>query len=148
MQEGDVLALAFVFSLIVIYLVLAGQFESFRDPFIVLIALPTSMFGALLPLNILGVIGAASINIFTQIGLMTLIGLISKHGILMVDFANQMQRREGLSPREAIEHAAGVRLRPILMTTAAMVVGMIPLIVASAPAPAAARRLESSSAPA
>ncbi len=131
MQEGDVLALAFVFSLIVIYLVLAGQFESFRDPFIVLIALPTSMFGALLPLNILGVIGAASINIFTQIGLMTLIGLISKHGILMVDFANQMQRREGLSPREAIEHAAGVRLRPILMTTAAMVVGMIPLIVAS-----------------
>jgi hydrophobe/amphiphile efflux-1 (HAE1) family protein len=130
-QEGNVLAFAFVFSLIVIYLVLAGQFESFRDPFIVLIALPTSMFGALLPLNILGVIGAASINIFTQIGLMTLIGLISKHGILMVDFANQMQRREGLSPREAIEHAAGVRLRPILMTTAAMVVGMIPLIVAS-----------------
>ena len=130
-QEGNVLAFAFIFSLIVIYLVLAGQFESFRDPFIVLIALPTSMFGALLPLNILGVIGAASINIFTQIGLMTLIGLISKHGILMVDFANQMQRREGLSPREAIEHAAGVRLRPILMTTAAMVVGMIPLIVAS-----------------
>ncbi len=130
-QEGDVLAFAFVFSLIVIYLVLAGQFESFRDPFIVLIALPTSMFGALLPLNILGVGGAASINIYTQIGLMTLIGLISKHGILMVDFANQMQRREGFSPREAIEHAAGVRLRPILMTTAAMVVGMIPLIVAS-----------------
>ncbi|WP_298355019.1 efflux RND transporter permease subunit [Rhodoblastus sp.] len=131
MQEGNVLAFAFIFSLVVIYLVLAGQFESFRDPFIVLIALPTSMFGALLPLNILGVIGAASINIYTQIGLMTLIGLISKHGILMVDFANQMQRREGLSPREAIEHAAGVRLRPILMTTAAMVVGMIPLIVAS-----------------
>jgi multidrug efflux pump len=89
------------------------------------------MFGALLPLNIMGVMGAASINIYTQIGLMTLIGLISKHGILMVDFANQMQRREGLSPREAIEHAAGVRLRPILMTTAAMVVGMIPLIIAS-----------------
>lgn len=130
-QEGNVLALAFLFSLIVIYLVLAAQFESFSDPLIVLIALPTSMFGALLPLNILGVVGAASINIYTQIGLMTLIGLISKHGILMVDFANQMQRREGLSPREAIEHAAGVRLRPILMTTAAMVVGMLPLIVAS-----------------
>ncbi len=131
MQEGNTLALAFVFSLIVIYLVLAAQFESFRDPFIILIALPTSMFGALLPLNIMGVMGAASINIYTQIGLMTLIGLISKHGILMVDFANHMQRNEGLSPREAIQHAAGVRLRPILMTTAAMVVGMLPLIVAA-----------------
>jgi multidrug efflux pump len=131
MQEGNTLALAFVFSLIVIYLVLAAQFESFRDPFIILIALPTSMFGALLPLNIMGIMGAASINIYTQIGLMTLIGLISKHGILMVDFANHMQRNEGLSPREAIEHAAGVRLRPILMTTAAMVVGMLPLIVAA-----------------
>src|SRR5208283_994823 len=130
-QEGNTLALAFVFSLIVIYLVLAAQFESFRDPFIILIALPTSMFGALLPLNIMGVFGAASINIYTQIGLMTLIGLISKHGILMVDFANHMQRNEGLSPREAIEHAAGVRLRPILMTTAAMVTGMLPLIVAA-----------------
>ncbi|MGO9429037.1 efflux RND transporter permease subunit [Rhodoblastus sp.] len=130
-QEGNTLALAFVFSLIVIYLVLAAQFESFRDPFIILIALPTSMFGALLPLNIMGVFGAASINIYTQIGLMTLIGLISKHGILMVDFANHMQRDEKLSPREAIEHAAGVRLRPILMTTAAMVVGMLPLIVAA-----------------
>ncbi len=131
MQEGNTLALAFVFSLIVIYLVLAAQFESFRDPFIILIALPTSMFGALLPLNILGFVGAASINIYTQIGLMTLIGLISKHGILMVDFANHMQRNEQLSPRKAIEHAAGVRLRPILMTTAAMVVGMLPLIVAA-----------------
>ncbi|HUO54142.1 MAG TPA: efflux RND transporter permease subunit, partial [Rhodoblastus sp.] len=131
MQEGNTLTIAFVFSLIVIYLVLAAQFESFRDPLIVLIALPTSMFGALLPLNIMGVVGAASINIYTQIGLMTLIGLISKHGILMVDFANQMQRNEGFTPREAIEHAAGVRLRPILMTTAAMVVGMLPLIMAS-----------------
>jgi multidrug efflux pump len=131
MHEGNTLALAFVFSLIVIYLVLAAQFESFRDPFIILIALPTSMFGALLPLNIMGVFGAASINIYTQIGLMTLIGLISKHGILMVDFANHMQRNEKLSPREAVEHAAGVRLRPILMTTAAMVVGMLPLVVAA-----------------
>jgi multidrug efflux pump len=130
-QEGNTLALAFVFSLIVIYLVLAAQFESFRDPLIILIALPTSMFGALLPLNVLGFFGAASINIYTQIGLMTLIGLISKHGILMVDFANAMQRRQGMSPREAIEHAAGVRLRPILMTTAAMVIGVIPLITAA-----------------
>jgi multidrug efflux pump len=130
-QEGNTLALAFIFSLVVIYLVLAAQFESFRDPLIILIALPTSMFGALLPLNVMGLFGAASINIYTQIGLMTLIGLISKHGILMVDFANHMQRNEQLSPREAIEHAAGVRLRPILMTTAAMVVGMLPLIIAA-----------------
>jgi multidrug efflux pump len=110
---------------------LAAQFESFRDPFIILIALPTSIFGALLPLNVLGFFGAASINIYTQIGLVTLIGLISKHGILMVEFANRLQDEEGYSRRRAIEHAAGVRLRPILMTTAAMVVGMIPLILAA-----------------
>ena len=110
---------------------LAAQFESFRDPLIILIALPTAMFGALLPLNIGGVIGLTSINIYTQIGLVTLIGLISKHGILMVDFANHLQINEGLSRREAIEQAAGVRLRPILMTTAAMVVGMLPLILAA-----------------
>ncbi len=128
-QEGNTLAITFVFALIVIFLVLAAQFESFRDPFIILIALPTSMFGALLPLNILGMMGAGSINIYTQIGLVTLIGLITKHGILMVEFANRMQE-EGMGRREAIEHAAGVRLRPILMTTAAMVVAMVPLIVA------------------
>jgi multidrug efflux pump subunit AcrB len=129
-QEGNTLLLTFVFALIVIFLVLAAQFESFRDPLIILIALPTSMFGALLPLNILGVVGAASMNIYSQIGLVTLIGLISKHGILMVEFANRMQADEGMTRREAIEHAAAVRLRPILMTTAAMVVGMIPLIMA------------------
>jgi multidrug efflux pump subunit AcrB len=72
----------------------------------------------------------ASINIYTQIGLVTLIGLISKHGILMTEFANRMQEEQGMSRREAIEHAAGVRLRPILMTTAAMVVGMVPLVIA------------------
>jgi len=129
-QEGNTLLLTFVFALIVIFLVLAAQFESFRDPFIILIALPTSMFGALLPLNILGVVGAASMNIYSEIGLVTLIGLISKHGILMVEFANRLQEDEGMSRRKAIEHAAAVRLRPILMTTAAMVVGMIPLIIA------------------
>ena len=130
-QEGNTLAITFIFALIVIFLVLAAQFESFRDPFIILIALPTSIFGALLPLNVLGFFGAASINIYTQIGLVTLIGLISKHGILMVEFANRLQDEEGYSRRRAIEHAAGVRLRPILMTTAAMVVGMIPLILAA-----------------
>src|SRR5579871_6692147 len=129
-QEGNALVYAFIFALIVIFLVLAAQFESFRDPVIILIALPTSMFGALLPLNIGGILGVTSINIYTQIGLVTLIGLISKHGILMVEFANRMQEEQGMSRREAIEHAAGVRLRPILMTTAAMVVGMLPLILA------------------
>ena len=128
-QEGNTLLLTFVFALIVIYLVLAAQFESFRDPFIILIALPTSMFGALLPLNLLSVLGMASMNIYSEIGLVTLIGLISKHGILMVEFANRLQD-EGLGRRAAIETAAGVRLRPILMTTAAMVVAMVPLIFA------------------
>ncbi len=130
-QEGNALVYVFVFALIVIYLVLAAQYESFRDPLIILIGLPTALFGALLPLNVGGVLGFASINIYSQIGLVTLIGLISKHGILMVDFANRLQEHDGYSRRAAIEEAAAVRLRPILMTTAAMVVGMIPLILAS-----------------
>jgi multidrug efflux pump subunit AcrB len=129
-QEGNALVYAFVFALIVIYLVLAAQYESFRDPIIILIGLPTALFGAMLPLNIGGVMGATSINIYTQIGLVTLIGLISKHGILMVDFANRLQERQGFSRRAAIEEAAAVRLRPILMTTWAMIVGMMPLIFA------------------
>jgi len=128
-QEGGTLVVTFGFALIVIFLVLAAQYESFRDPFIVLIALPTSIFGALLPLNIGGIMGLTSVNIYTQIGLVTLIGLISKHGILMVDFANKLQE-EGMGRREAIEEAAAVRLRPILMTTAAIVLAMIPLIIA------------------
>ncbi|HYB06038.1 MAG TPA: efflux RND transporter permease subunit, partial [Methyloceanibacter sp.] len=111
---------------VVIFLVLAAQYESFRDPFIILVALPTSIFGALIPLNA----GLATINIYTQIGLVTLIGLISKHGILMVDFANKLQADEGVSRRQAIEEAAAIRLRPILMTTAAMVVAMVPLLIA------------------
>jgi multidrug efflux pump len=125
-QEGSTLVITFVFALIIIYLVLAAQYESFRDPLIILIALPTAMFGALIPMNL----GLASINIYTQVGLVTLIGLISKHGILMVDYANHLQENEGLSRSEAIERAAGIRLRPILMTTAAMVVGMVPLLIA------------------
>ncbi len=126
-QEGSTLVVTFAFALIIIYLVLAAQYESFRDPLIILVALPTAMFGALIPLNL----GLATINIYTQVGLVTLIGLISKHGILMVDYANQIQETEGLKPREAIEKAAAIRLRPILMTTAAMVVGMVPLLRAS-----------------
>jgi multidrug efflux pump len=126
-QEGGTLVVTFIFALIIIYLVLAAQYESFRDPLIILIALPTAIFGALIPINL----GLASINIYTQVGLVTLIGLISKHGILMVDYANHLQENEGLSRREAIERAAAIRLRPILMTTAAMVVGMVPLLIAS-----------------
>ena len=126
-QEGSRLVVTFVFALIVIYLVLAAQYESFRDPLIILIALPTSIFGALLPLTA----GLGTVNIYTQIGLVTLIGLISKHGILMVDYANHLQANEGLGRREAIEQAAAIRLRPILMTTAAMVIAMVPLIFAS-----------------
>ncbi len=126
-QEGSALVYTFLFSIIVIFLVLAAQFESFRDPFVILISVPLSICGALIPINM----GFATINIYTQIGLITLIGLITKHGILMVEFANQLQREEGLSIREAIEKSASIRLRPILMTTAAMVVGVVPLLVAT-----------------
>ncbi len=110
---------------ITIYLVLAAQFESFRDPLIMLVSVPMSIAGALLFLTL----GAATINIYTQVGLITLIGLISKHGILIVEFANNLQA-EGLSKREAIEKAAAIRLRPILMTTAATVLGVMPLLLA------------------
>ena len=124
--EGNQLAITFAFAMIAIFLVLAAQFESLRDPLVILISVPMSICGALLPLFF----GAATMNIYSQVGLVTLIGLISKHGILMVEFANGRQR-EGLDKRAAIEQAARVRLRPILMTTAAMVAGLIPLLFAS-----------------
>jgi multidrug efflux pump len=127
MQESHALIAAFFLGILVIYLVLAAQYESFRDPLIILISVPMSIFGALLPLNL----GAASINIYTQVGLITLIGLISKHGILIVNFANQLQREKHLTRRAAVEEAAGMRLRPILMTTAAMIFGVLPLLLAS-----------------
>jgi multidrug efflux pump len=126
-QEGTALLYTFFFALIIIYLVLAAQFESFRDPLIILISVPMSIAGALIPLNI----GFATLNIYTGIGLVTLIGLISKHGILMVEFANNLQRTEGLSVESAIIKSAALRLRPILMTTAAMILGVFPLILAS-----------------
>ncbi|HEX7029666.1 MAG TPA: efflux RND transporter permease subunit, partial [Gammaproteobacteria bacterium] len=126
-EEGSALLLTFFFALLVIYLVLAAQFESFRDPFIILVSVPMSLCGALIPLTL----GAATINIYTQVGLVTLIGLISKHGILMVEFANKLQEEKGLSVRQAIEEAASIRLRPILMTTAAIVLAVFPLILAS-----------------
>lgn len=127
-QESAALVVTFFFALIIIFLALAALFESFRDPLIVLISVPMSICGALIFIS-LGV-GGASLNIYTEVGLVTLIGLISKHGILIVQFANDLQR-EGKSKRDAIENAAAIRLRPILMTTAAMVLGVIPLIIAS-----------------
>ena len=127
-QETGGLVLTFGFAMIIIFLALAAQFESFRDPVIILVSVPMAISGALLFIN-LG-IGHATLNIYTEVGLVTLIGLISKHGILIVEFANNLQR-EGRSKREAIEHAAGMRLRPILMTTFAMVLGVMPLIFAS-----------------
>ncbi len=126
-QEGNQLTVTFVFALIIIFLVLAAQFESLRDPLVILISVPMAISGALIPLFF----GLATINIYTQVGLVTLVGLISKHGILMVEFANEMQVSENVDRRTAIEHAARVRLRPILMTTAAMVAGLLPLLTAS-----------------
>ena len=128
MQESAALVITFFFALIIIFLSLAALFESFRDPLIVLISVPMSICGAMIFIS-LGV-GGASLNIYTEVGFVTLIGLISKHGILIVQFANDLQR-EGKNKRQAIEEAAAIRLRPILMTTGAMVLGVLPLIIAS-----------------
>jgi multidrug efflux pump len=127
-QESSGFLVTFGFALIIIFLSLAALFESFRDPIIILVSVPMSIAGALLFIY-LGV-GGADLNIYTEVGLVTLMGLISKHGILIVEFANNLQT-EGKAKREAIEEAAGIRLRPILMTTAAMVLGVVPLITAS-----------------
>lgn len=128
-QQGSALVITFFMSLLVIYLVLAAQFESWRDPIIILVSVPMSIAGAMAFITL----GFASINIYTQVGLITLIGLIAKNGILIVEFANQLQAREGLDKREAVERSAAIRLRPILMTTVAMIVAMFPLLTASGP---------------
>lgn len=125
-QQGSAMIVTFFFSLIIIYLVLAALFESFKDPLIILISVPMSITGALIFLSL----GFATINIYTEVGLVTLIGLVSKHGILITRFANDLQE-QGVDKRTAIEQAAAIRLRPILMTTAAMVVGVVPLLIAS-----------------
>lgn len=150
-EQGNTILIAFAAAVIVIYLVLAAQFESFRDPLIIMMAVPLSIFGAMLPLNMIPNINmifmimgshfsipAATLNIYTQVGLITLIGLITKHGILLVEFANQQREAHGMRRRDAIIASAKVRLRPILMTTAAMALGVVPLIVSSG-AGAAAR---------
>ena len=123
-----------MFAIVIVYLALAAQFESFRDPTVILVSVPMALFGALLFINL----GAATLNIYTQVGLVTLLGLISKHGILIVQFANELQR-QGMEKLAAIGEAAAVRLRPILMTTAAMVLGVVPLAIATG-AGAAGRR--------
>ena len=106
---------------------LAAQYESLRDPFIILTTVPLAMFGALVPMFL----GQISMNIYSQVGLITLIGLVSKHGILIVEFANRIQRAENLAPIEAVTKAASVRLRPILMTSFSTVLGILPLVIAT-----------------
>jgi multidrug efflux pump len=134
-QESNGFLTTFGFAVIIIFLALSALFNSFRDPLIILVSVPMSIAGALIFIY-LG-FGNVSLNIYTEVGLVTLMGLVSKHGILMVDMANEAQLN-GMSKREAIEHAAGIRLRPILMTTAAMVLGVVPLIISTG-AGAAAR---------
>jgi multidrug efflux pump len=124
--SSGALGLVFVLALFFIFLVLAAQFESFVDPFVILLSVPLSMVGALAALKLSG----GTLNVYSQIGLITLVGLITKHGILIVEFANQ-QRQEGLGVMEAAQRAAALRLRPILMTTGAMVLGAVPLAIAT-----------------
>jgi multidrug efflux pump len=124
-QESGGFGTTLLFAVIIVFLALAAQFNSLRDPIVILVSVPLALFGALIFVNLF-----TSLNIYTEVGLVTLMGLISKHGILIVQFANQSQLN-GMSKREAIEHAAAVRLRPILMTTAAMVLGVLPLVIAS-----------------
>jgi len=124
-QESGGFVFIMLFAVVIIFLALSVQFNSFRDPLIILVSVPMAMLGALVFINM----GMASINIYTQVGLVTLMGLISKHGILIVQFANELQQ-QGRSKIDAIVEAASVRLRPILMTTAAMVLGVLPLVLA------------------
>lgn len=126
-QEGYALYGTLAFAIAIIYLVLAAQFESLRDPLVIMTSVPLSMCGAMIPLAL----GVTTMNIYSQVGLITLVGLITKHGILICEVAKEQQRDYGLSRLEAVSVAAGLRLRPILMTTAAMVTGLIPLMFAT-----------------
>ncbi len=131
--EGNALYQAAVLALVLIFLVLAAQFNSFRDPFIILLgSVPLALVGAMLPIFL----GKSSLNIYSQIGLITLVGLIAKNGILIVEFANGLQE-QGVSKREAIRRAAATRLRPVLMTSAATVFGHLMLIFVTGPGAAA-----------
>jgi len=124
--SGKEIYFTFVLALAFIYLVLAAQFESFVHPFVIMLSVPLSMTGALFTLWLTG----GTLNIYSQVGLVTLVGLITKHGILIVEFANQL-RDKGESLHDAVIDAATLRLRPILMTTGAMVLGALPLALAT-----------------
>lgn len=128
LQSGNALLFAFLLALLTIYLFLVAQYESLRDPLVILVTVPMSLCGALIFLCL----DFATLSLFSQVGLITLVGLISKHGILMVDFARRLQE-QGMGFHESIVEAASVRLRPVLMTTAAIVVAVIPLVIASGP---------------
>ncbi|WP_028536549.1 efflux RND transporter permease subunit [Paludibacterium yongneupense] len=126
MQESGGFLVTMLFAVVIVFLALSALFESFRDPVVILVSVPLALFGAMIFIFL----GFSSMNIYTEVGLVTLMGLISKHGILIVEVANE-QRQRGLNKREAIEAATAIRLRPILMTTAAMVFGVVPLVIAS-----------------
>ncbi len=128
LSEGNTLFIAFLLAILTIYLFLVAQYESLRDPIVVLVTVPMSICGALIFL----VLDFATLSLFSQVGLITLIGLISKHGILIVDFARRLQER-GVAFEEALIEASAIRLRPILMTTAAIVMAVLPLIFATGP---------------
>jgi multidrug efflux pump len=128
-KEGNALLTTFGLALVVIYLVLAAQYESWRDPLIILVSVPMSLAGAMAFITL----DFASLNIYTQVGLITLAGVVAKNGILIVEFANVLQQTKGLSKRAAVVEAGAVRLRPILMTSASLVVAMVPLLTAQGP---------------
>lgn len=127
--QGSALVLTFFLSILVIYLVLAAQFESWRDPAIILVSVPLSIAGALAFITL----GFATVNIYTQVGLITLIGVVAKNGILIVEFANNLQINQGLNKRDAVEEASAIRLRPIIMTSLALIMAMVPLLIATGP---------------
>jgi multidrug efflux pump len=126
-MEGAALLFSFALAVMFMYLTLSAQYNSFRDPAVMLVSVPMSLAGAL----IFFAFGVVSVNIYTQIGLLALIGSIIRHGILLVEFANDLQLKESLNRREAMEKAASLRLRSILMTTLATLFGLIPLLVAA-----------------
>ncbi|WP_281545820.1 efflux RND transporter permease subunit [Grimontia sp. SpTr1] len=130
-EEGSSLYLTFALALAIIFLVLASQFESVRDPLVIMFTVPLAISGALIALGWTHISGETSMNIYSQVGLITLVGLITKHGILMCEVAKEEQVMKGVSKQEAIVEAATVRLRPILMTTSAMIAGLIPLLFAT-----------------